>query len=189
MIKPWLLPIVVFMLIICLQILAFSQPYVYELLLYKRLEIIDLELWRIFSGQFLHVSFEHAAVNILSCLVLFIIAKDLKATKDFWLSMAFGSLVVGLGLLAFYPNLFAFAGMSGFLNGIAVVIIYRLSETNKIIGWLFLLGFTGKLVYEQIYGSLNSAGFRVALESHLLGYLSGMVYLLVSKIVRNSKVL
>ncbi len=150
---------------------------IHNLLIYQREEIIQGEVWRVLTGQLLHLSIEHYIYNIVAFLLLYIIAFQLHSKRIFWLSVIWCNITTGIAIFFLLPNIIWYAGASGFLHGVALVMIIQLIKQHRFFGLLFLLLLIIKLVYEQVFGTIGQFGFNVIVDVHLIGFIFGALYL------------
>lgn len=150
---------------------------IYDLLIYQREEIVQGEVWRLLTGQLLHLSIEHYIYNIVAFLLLYNIALKLHSERIFWLSVIWCNIATGLAIFFMLPNVIWYAGASGFLHGVVLVMIIQLIKQQLFLGLFFLLIIITKLVYEQVFGVIGQFNFKVIVDVHLIGFISGVLYL------------
>ncbi|MCL1144633.1 rhombosortase [Shewanella marinintestina] len=176
--SPYLVALVCSIVCICL----FYQGLDSELA-YQRSLIIDGQWWRLISGNLLHTNAWHLVMNLAGLWV--IIALHEQHYKAAGLSLLFIILCLlqGIGLLAFYPALIGYVGLSGMLHGLfAYGAVYDIRQGFKS-GYLLLLGVIIKVAYEQSFGASAEMtaliNARVATEAHLVGLISGIICALI----------
>lgn len=161
-----------------------------SLLNWQRHQIATGEYWRLVSGNLLHTNHWHLLMNLAGFWVILSLHHFHYRAQGLTLLLFILCLGEGLGLYAFFPQLFSYVGLSGILHGLfgfgAVMDIRRGLKS----GWLLLIGLGAKVGYEQLYGaSTEISGLidaRVATESHLVGAVLGvslaLIYLAFMKI-------
>jgi rhomboid family GlyGly-CTERM serine protease len=82
-------------------------------------------------------------------------------------------------LLWLNPGLIWYVGLSGVLHALFVAGLLGDIREHAALGWLVLLGFAGKIIFEQMYGPLpgseRSAGGPVVVDAHLYGAIAGLI--------------
>lgn len=137
------------------------------------------EVWRLFSGHFLHLSWSHYALNVAAFIAICgLFAESLTVGALFgWIVVS--ALAVGFGVLWFEPELGWYVGLSGVLHGLLTAASLRALGRRELIGGFTLLAVSLKLAWEQVYGPMPgseaSAGGAVIVNAHLYGALGGVV--------------
>ena len=170
-----------------------------EMLAFTRTGIIEGELWRLFSGHIIHVSWQHLALNLAGlvfCQFLF------RMPLRHLLGLAFSAaLVISAGLLLL-TSYHYYLGLSGILHAWLVAgAIFTLSDSQdkrmRVISWLVLLLLLCKIGFEQLHvpklvvESITEQfiGSPIVSEAHWLGLVAGVVYALLLTIARISPIL
>jgi len=164
--------------IICL-LLQLSEPGSSQWLRYERTPIINGEWWRLLSGNFVHLSWEHLLMNLAGLALIWLLLERLL-TLGQWLTVITGSsLAVGLGLLIFNPQIDWYVGLSGMLHGMFVAGLIQNIRRGYRLEWLLLAALIAKLIWEQFNGALPGstelAGGSVIVDAHLYGALGGLL--------------
>jgi rhomboid family GlyGly-CTERM serine protease len=165
---------------ICLVLQIWGDPH---WLRYQRMPVLDGELWRFFTANFIHLGWSHWALNMTGLALVFIlVGKQFTAWQ--WLVVSLGSaLGVSLGLFVLNPQLSWYVGFSGVLHGLLVAgtladIVHHRGHQRGF-GVLLLACVVGKLAWEQSVGSLPGsaaiAGAPVVVDAHLYGAVAGFV--------------
>ncbi len=151
-------------------------PGAAELLVYDRSRVLAGEAWRLVTGHAVHLSWSHAAWN----LVLFSVAGAwLERSHRRRLSWLIGltALARGLYFLAFMPDMARYGGLSGVAS--ATVVCLSLHEMPR--GgpvrtvWLtVLLLFAAKVGYEilagaAVFATSDAAPLNVVPAAHIIG--------------------
>jgi rhomboid family GlyGly-CTERM serine protease len=157
---------------------ALGGDAVQEALRYDRDAIFAGQVWRLLSGNFLHLGWPHLWLN-LAGLVLISLFFGARFSHAQWVVViAVTALGTGLGLLAFTPEVGWYVGLSGALHGFFTAgcmaeIRLRLRE-----GWWLLGLIAVKLAWEQwqgpMPGSAGLAGGDVIVDAHLYGAIVGL---------------
>jgi len=160
-------------------LLQFFDPDSTLWLRYERSPIINNEWWRLLSGNFVHLGWTHLWMNLAGLALIWILLGRLLSTAQWLLVIIVSSLAVGIGLLAFNPQLDWYVGLSGMLHGLFVAGLVNNIRRGLRLEWLLLIGLTAKLIWEQYSGALPGstelAGGLVIVDAHLYGAIGGML--------------
>ncbi len=146
---------------------------------FDRLAISSGNWWLLLSGIFVHLGWNHLALNLAGfALVVSLVWINFNA-REWLLVILLSSLGVGLGIYFFDPALNYYVGFSGTLHGLimagALADIRRYPKGSI----LLLLMVVAKLGWEQLYGPMpgseSAAGGAVAVNSHLFGAVTGSI--------------
>jgi rhomboid family GlyGly-CTERM serine protease len=168
--------------ILVVVLLNLFDPLSSEYLRFDR-ELIDAgEVWRLFGAHFVHLSTIHMLGNLLAvCLVAYIAGESLNnLTGVLLLLWCVGA--VGVGLYFFASDLSYYVGLSGVLHGLLVVSPFISKFYSRKIAFVFLFAVVLKVAWEQtdFYDDMalaSTIGGRVEARAHLLGVLSGLMFL------------
>ena len=148
---------------------------------YERAALAEGELWRLLSGNLVHLGGAHLALNAGGlALVALLVGRRLPLRT--WSGAALlSAAAVGLGLWALAPEVGWYVGLSGVLHGLlatgAAVAAWRGIERGFHLLLLALL--TLKLGWEQYAGALPGsdwiAGGTVIVDAHLYGAAGGLL--------------
>jgi rhomboid family GlyGly-CTERM serine protease len=152
-------------------------------LMYDRQAILDGELWRLFTGHWVHFSTSHLVCDTLA---LGLVGGMLEArrTPGCGRLCLLAPWVINLALLACVPNLRYGGGLSG-LAACALVYLALdgLGDASwwRWACWLTLAAVAGKITYEMLTGRLlfatiNPGTAVVCPASHLAGALTALVF-------------
>ena len=179
--------------IFLLAILAWLfNETVSERLVYQRQLINQGELWRLFTGHFLHTNLNHLLLNLTALVLLWLLHGHFYSVKNYSLLFITSALICSVGLFYGAPDVQQYVGLSGVLHGIfmfgAIMDIRHQDKT----GYLLLTGVWLKIAYEQLYGASEQISSlinaTVAIDAHLWGAVGGLLfscgYLVVNKKAR-----
>ena len=142
------------------------------------------ELWRMLTGNLVHLGWWHLALNEIGLVVLVLLCPE-ELSWGVWLRRL---LLLGLGMSAglffFVPSTDYYVGMSGVIHGLFVLGLGRQVLIGRdLIAAGCLAYLIGKIVWEMASGVPVSdeaaIGGRVLVESHLYGSLSALLYGLI----------
>lgn len=138
--------------------------------------ILDGQWWRILSGNFTHTNFAHFGMNLAALWVISFIFKPSANTLLLVLSVL--SLIVGL--LNFLSDMTSYVGLSGVLHGLFASFALKEALDGRKSSWLLVIGVIAKVAWELTMGASQSTSelinARIAVESHLFGVISGILF-------------
>lgn len=139
------------------------------------------EWWRILTGNFTHTNFPHLGMNLAGLWVISYIFKP--STKALLFALFTTSL--GVGFAIFLSNMNIYVGLSGVLHGLFGYFAIQEVIQGRKSSWLLLIGLAAKVLWEQFAGpSASTAALieaRVAVEAHLAGAVTGVLFALIEK--------
>lgn len=141
------------------------------------------EFWRLWTGHWVHVGWIHYLLNMLAFACLPFIFPRVKI----WHFVALLFLLpvfISLSFYYFFPDIEAYAGLSGVLHGayVTVACVHLLYKKERHFAALVLLLILAKLFWENTIGSVGTAeliGSPVLVEAHLLGVIGGVLIALI----------
>ena len=133
------------------------------------------EVWRIVTANWVHVGWEHMALNMLGLAICVSLAKPRWSVKR-WLLQ---SLCIGIGISVLFtlqnPDLYWYAGFSGILFGLYFLAAYDLYVRDRLIALLMGGAIVVKVIIEQYtpfnLDSSDLIGAPVIVDAHLYGLL------------------
>lgn len=173
-ISRWRLPAV---LIISSGILELFGDTGRSVLQFDRAAISVAELWRLFSGHFVHLGPSHFFLNAIGLVLVWLLVGKYFTVRQWLIVIAVSVAGIDTGLWFFDTQLTWYVGMSGFLHGMLAAGVVKGIETAPqevmVIGIAVLM----KIMFEQLIGPLpgseQSAGGDVVVDAHLYGALAG----------------
>ncbi|MGK0674485.1 MAG: rhombosortase, partial [Halothiobacillaceae bacterium] len=170
---PWWPPLLLGTLWATLQALGGPATWGYE-----RQAIEDGQVWRLLTGQLVHLNAIHLALNLLGLAGVMAVWGRELARPTVLLGMFLGSaLAVGLGLWFLEASIDWYAGASGALHGLFAAGIVLATRINRMPQAVAALGLLLKLVLEAHLntGSAELIGAPVIHTAHQLGACGGVV--------------
>src|SRR5688572_4207493 len=151
-----------------------------EALSYQRPALTQGQWWRLLSAHFVHLDFEHAALNAMGVVLMWaLFARDYSPLH--WLAIYLGAaLAVSVGLWFFSPQIDWYVGASGALHGVMTAGTLAHLRRRDLDGWILAVFIVLKLGYEQYSGALPFAGSPdTVVDAHLYGAIGGVVLALL----------
>ncbi|KZN54727.1 hypothetical protein N474_17610 [Pseudoalteromonas luteoviolacea CPMOR-2] len=150
-----------------------------DMLEFHRQLVSEGEFWRILSSQYIHTNWTHLGLNLIGILFIWILHAEHTSTSRYFTHIILLGIWTGVGIWLFCPDIKVYTGLSGLLHGIIVWGALKDIQTKEPTGVLLFLGIAGKLAWEQYAGPSAEVGnlinSRVAIESHLIGAIGGVV--------------
>lgn len=155
-----------------------------DALRYEREAILHGEVWRLLTGNLLHLGWAHLVLNLAGLAIIGIGFPGAEADRPLRL---FGyllllGLAVGVSLLCWSPTVAWYVGLSGALHGLLVLAAAGEWRRSRGFALIVLAALAAKLVWEQIAGAGTTEqliGGSVVVDSHLYGALAGAVLALI----------
>ena len=146
---------------------------------YDRNAIGNGELWRLLTGNFIHLGWGHLALNAAGLLAIgWLFAED-YSLRDWGMILLVCALATSVGLYLFNPEIYWCVGLSGALHGLYTAGAVAWLFEGAAIGAGLLAGGAAKIVYEQVTGALpfseSTVGGTVVTDAHLWGAIGGVV--------------
>jgi rhomboid family GlyGly-CTERM serine protease len=143
---------------------------------YDRDALAAGQWWRLLTGHFIHLGYEHAVLDVAGLALMWaLFARDYSARG--WL-LIIGLSIVGIdaGLWLLSSTTQWYVGSSGVLHGVLAAGTYAHLRRRESDAWILALLLIGKLVYEQTLGALPlTSGGAVIVAAHLYGAVAGAV--------------
>ena len=146
-----------------------------EALRYDRTALAAGQEWRLLTAHFVHLDFDHAALNSLGLVLMWaLFARDYRPRQ--WLAILLGSIAaIDAGLWLRDSTVAWYVGSSGALHGIMAAGTLAHLRRRDMDGWILAVFIVIKLAYEQSAGALpfTDGHFGVVVDAHLFGALGG----------------
>ncbi|PCJ48890.1 MAG: rhombosortase [Gammaproteobacteria bacterium] len=152
-------------------------------LMYNRTAIVDGEYWRVITGHLVHSNGWHLLLNLASLFMIGLLFSQHLSIR-FWLISFLSSAMIISGCYYWIaPEYHYYVGLSAVLYGVIIIGALLDLKQQPLIALLILVVVTGRVIWQQYSGSMDSLADliedRVAIESHLFGICSGYVIGLV----------
>ncbi len=170
-----------YVLAICVALLCIALQYagLDDVLRFERNEIDQGYWWLLLTGNFVHLGQSHLWMNMAGFALVVALVWSHFSARIWLLIIIFASLVVGLGLWRFNPEVGAYVGFSGTLHGLIIAGCLADLRTYPKSAATLLTLVVAKLAWEQFSGPLpgseSTAGGSVVVDSHLYGAIGGAI--------------
>lgn len=170
-------------LLVSLQAAGLSQP-----LEYQRSAVLRGELWRLVTGNLVHLGWVHLARDLVGLFLIWALVGDSLDEQSWLWASGTSALAVGLGLLVFSPQISWYVGISGVLFGLYCTGVLRQLRDRPIYAGALLLGMVTIIAWTLYAGALSDEaaglGGRVVPQAHLYGAVGGAAFILVRSALR-----
>ncbi len=152
----------------------------HQSLWYDRQAVAGGELWRLLSGNLVHLNWRHLALNVGALAIGIWLFHDARTPWGWLLACLTCGLATNIGLWVFHPDVFWCIGMSGALHGLLIIGGFDMVRAGDRTGYA-LLGLWGlKIAWEQLAGGLplstETVGAPVITSAHFWGAVGGCIY-------------
>jgi len=163
-------------------VLTFIVPELKTLLIYDRAAIAHGEIWRIVSGNLVHLSTTHLAYNLAAFLIAGTII-EIRGYRYFPTLCLSVATLIGIILFVVEPAIYFYAGLSGVVTAaVTYLCLHGLTEKGTW-HWLcaaMLVGVTTKLGIELMLGksfllTVSTEEFVPVPLSHLIGTVTAIL--------------
>ncbi len=170
--------------LVCLALLAsgLAGQAARQALRYDRNALAAGQWWRLATAHLVHLSFEHAVVNVLALALLWALFARDYSPRAWLLIVASAAAAIDLGLWIADSTVIWYVGSSGVLHGVyaaGAAAHLRRAERD---GWVLAALLLAKLVYEQSAGPLPLVPGPVIVDAHLYGALGGVLGALACRV-------
>lgn len=145
------------------------QASLFDALVLDRDAVLGGQLWRLWSGHWVHLGLRHAAINLCALALLALIAAHMRQLRPLLYTSLLMMPLMATLLLVAAPDLQWYAGLSGLLHGWAAWLFLRHGGRVAAVGAALL---AGKLAWEQLAPAADAA-FPVIHAAHLVGAIVG----------------
>ncbi len=154
---------------------ALHWPELAAALLLDRPAVVQGQWWRLWSGHLLHLDLSHALLNLCALAVIVLLAWRQRMLAELAVAALVAMPLLSLALLWLDPRLDWYAGLSGLLHGLLVVVLVRRGD---MLAMVLLLLLVAKLACEWRFGS-HGQQFEVVTLAHRLGAAWGVLWAVV----------
>ncbi len=154
---------------------------------YERAGILSGEAWRILTGHFVHLTWNHLLLNLGGLALIWLLFGNRLSLAQWLIVLLACAIGISTGLLVFHPGLNWYVGLSGLLHGMFVAGALGGLFSGYRAEWLLLGLLSAKLAWEQMSGAMPGAeqlaGSFVIVDAHLYGALTGLAAALLIRAV------
>lgn len=147
---------------------------------YERLAVAAGEWWRLLTGNFVHLSWGHTALNVGALLLGSWVFSEARPAWSWALAVLVTAFASSAGLYWFSPGIYWCVGLSGALHGMLVIAAADWALQGDRVGIGLLAVWVGKIAWEQLGGSLpmtaEISGAEVVTDAHLWGAVGGALF-------------
>lgn len=159
--------------------IALGGQEVQGVLRYERATILDLQWWRVLTGNLVHLGATHLVLNLIGMGLVFGLFRTAFTNTAWFAVILVCCMSVSLGLLWFQPEVHWYVGLSGMLHGVFVAGALAMRRLQPRWSALCLAGLAIKIAIEQIGGDPWNTealtGGPVISSAHLYGALGGLI--------------
>lgn len=153
---------------------------------YERAAIDDGQVWRLLTGNLVHINATHLALNLLGLAgVTAVWGRELGSWRVLAAVFSGSALAVGLGLWFTTPELAWYSGASGALHGLFAAGLVLATGTGRLFRLVAALGLLAKLAIETRLdtGTAELIGAPVIHAAHQWGAAGGLVIALILRLM------
>ena len=175
---------------LALALLCVSLQYagLADTLRFERSDIDSGHWWLLLTGNFVHLGSSHLWMNLAGFALVVALVWQHFSAKQWLLLIIASSIVVGVGLWQFNPEVYGYVGFSGTLHGLIIAGCLADLRVYPKSAAILLALIVGKLTWEQVAGALpgseSVAGGSVVVDAHLYGAIAGAVIGLIMVVLR-----
>jgi rhomboid family GlyGly-CTERM serine protease len=152
------------------------------MLRYERELIAHGEWWRLITGHIVHLGWTHLALNVMGLALMWALFLPDYGWRAWTLILLSSLIAIDAAFFFIERDVRWYVGLSGVLHGVMAAGTLAYLTRREPGAWILLPFLTGKLIYEQLVGtmpySLDSAGGPVVVDAHLYGVLGAVVAVL-----------
>jgi len=181
--------LIVVILCVLAQISLLSGTDVFQ---YSRAEIDKGQWWRFITGNIVHLSWRHLAMNVLALVAILALYPNTLKVKSYFAMLLLSGVSVTLGIWIFSKEIYWYVGLSGALHGLLITLIiidYVMSKSRISIALALVI--IAKLVWEGLMGpvpgSAANAGGPIVIEAHFYGFVGGLLIALSMLMLRKTR--
>ncbi|MFQ3287984.1 MAG: rhomboid family GlyGly-CTERM serine protease [Alteromonadaceae bacterium] len=172
-------------LLVVLICLISSLAFIFDkqvswLFIYNRDLISQGEVWRIFTGHFLHTNGYHLLLNLSAILLLWALHGQFYQYVSYTFLFIITALTTSVGLYIFSTDLHQYVGLSGVLHGVFIFGALMDIKNKDKTGYLLFIGVWLKIADEQYSGASQDVaeliGANIAIDAHLWGAIGGLLF-------------
>ena len=146
-----------------------------------RTSVENGELWRLFTGNFVHFGWPHTLMNLAAFLLCALALLNSFPIRQLLGLVLFCCLSVSLGVYYFNPEYGTYAGLSGAIHGFIVAGLMRNKRHPNWLNAIFIALVFAKIIYEhqpnyQATQLQTLMPVPVAYDAHMYGAIAGLLF-------------
>ncbi len=146
---------------------------------FDRQQILTGQVWRLWTGHFVHSHVLHLALNAVAAAALYIILFSRLHRLEMMCCALMFTCLISLILLFFYPGLDWYNGLSGLLHALVSYACVRLAVSQSKLYWLgwFVVGLKVLIEFGQMQAGFEyrQMGMMVITQAHFIGAWVGSI--------------
>ena len=171
------------LIILLTLVIYLFEPTASELLAYYHNGIAEGQIWRLFTATFCHTNFNHLLMNLAGLIITLGLFIDVFKTTKIYPLVLFSSLFISVCLFFFDTEVMWYVGLSGVLHALFSYGVAQDVAKKDPWGYLLGAGFVVKIIYEQIFGAMQSTidliAAEVLINAHLYGAIAGFIFYII----------
>lgn len=178
LLRRWRIPLALTTVLIVLQAAGLRES-----LEYRRAAVLQGELWRLLTGNLVHLGWAHLSRDVAGLVLMWALFEGRLAERTWLWVLAASALSVGVGLLACSPGISWYVGVSGVLFGMFSAGALSVSRKQPLYAGCLLLGMIAVIVWTfyagALPGELAGLGGKIVPQAHLYGAIGGASSVLI----------
>jgi len=154
-----------------------SGPEIAGVFQYQREALIEGQYWRLLTGHWVHLGWQHLTMNLGGLAVIWLLFGDALGGIKAWIMTAGIALFTSASLLFVQPEIEWYVGLSGLLHGLLAAGALLSLRAIPVVSSLALVLLVGKLSVELASGGSSQVeaiiGGPILIHAHLYGALGG----------------
>lgn len=163
-----------------LVLLHLLPPDLHRILWYDRGAVAGGQIWRLFTGNLVHLGWSHLWLNVGALLVGIWLFYPARTPIAWSIALLVCSLATNLGLYLLTPDVDWCVGMSGALHGLLIIGALDWLRAGDRLGAVLLVVWLLKLAWEQFQGPLpfstGTLDAPVVTQAHVWGAAGGLAF-------------
>lgn len=161
-------------------VLQWFAPLTVPALRYDRTAVAAGEVWRLVTGNLVHLNWPHLALNLAGLVLIWVLFARGWSLRLWCGAFLAGALAVGAGLFLFDPRLQWYVGLSGVLHALFAVGVLVEPGFRPWERAVLLAALAAKIAWEQVVGPTPGVAAlidgAVVVQAHLYGAVGGLVF-------------
>lgn len=175
--RPWRLPLLVAVVTTITQASRATGA-----LRYQRELVARGELWRLLTGNFIHLGWMHLARDLAGLALIWVYFGPMLRERTWFALLLTSALGSTLGLYLLDPSIHWYVGLSGALFGLFAAGAVAEWRSSRVRAVVMLAAMAALLAYTGLIGPLPGEeaglGGHVVVAAHVYGALSGLAFML-----------